>query len=37
MVDEWLGLFDDSIFNNSTLDRRANAGYQIDIEGNSKR
>ena len=26
-VEEWLGLFDDSILGNSALDRLANAGY----------
>jgi len=36
-VDEWLGLFDDPILGNSALDRLANAGYQIAIEGNSYR
>ena len=34
-VDEWLGLFDDSILGNSALDRLANASYQIVIEGQS--
>jgi DNA replication protein DnaC len=28
-VDEWLGLFDDPILGNSTLDRLANTSYQI--------
>ena len=32
-VDEWLSLFDDPILGNSTLDRLANASYQIVIEG----
>ena len=36
-VDEWLGLFDDSILGNSALDRLANASYQIVIEGDSYR
>lgn len=36
-VDEWLGLFDDSILGNSALDRLANASYQIIIEGTSYR
>jgi len=36
-VDEWLGLFDDSILGNSALDRLANASYQIVIEGTSYR
>ena len=36
-MDEWLGLFDDPIFGNSTLDRLANARYQIVIEGSSCR
>ena len=36
-VDEWLGLFDDPILGNSTLDRLANASYQIVIEGSSYR
>ena len=27
-VDEWLGLFDDSILGNSALDRLANASYR---------
>ena len=36
-VDEWLGLFDDSILGNSALDRLANASYQIVIEGQSYR
>ena len=36
-VDEWLGLFDDSILGNSALDRLANASYQIVIEGASYR
>ena len=35
--DEWLGLFDDPILGNSTLDRLANASYQIVIEGTSYR
>ena len=36
-VEEWLGLFDDPILGNSALDRLANAGYQIVIEGESYR
>ncbi len=36
-VDEWLGLFDDSILGNSALDRLANASYQIVLEGTSYR
>ena len=36
-VDEWLSLFDDPILGNSTLDRLANASYQIVIEGASYR
>jgi len=36
-VDEWLGLFDDSILGNSALDRLANASYQIVMEGASYR
>lgn len=36
-VEEWLGLFDDSILGNSALDRLANASYQIVIEGTSYR
>jgi len=36
-VDEWLGLFDNSILGNSALDRLANASYQIVIEGTSYR
>ena len=36
-VEEWLGLFDDSILGNSALDRLANASYQIVIEGASYR
>ena len=32
-VEEWLSLFDDPILGNSTLDRLANASYQIVIEG----
>jgi DNA replication protein DnaC len=36
-VEEWLGLFDDSILGNSALDRLANASYQIIIEGASYR
>ena len=36
-VEEWLGLFDDPILGNSTLDRLANASYQIIIEGTSYR
>ena len=36
-VEEWLSLFDDSILGNSTLDRLANASYQIVIEGSSYR
>lgn len=36
-VEEWLGLFDDSILGNSALDRLANASYQITIEGASYR
>ena len=36
-VDEWLSLFDDPILGNSALDRLANAGYQIIIEGTSYR
>jgi DNA replication protein DnaC len=36
-VEEWLGLFDDSILGNSALDRLANASYQIVMEGASYR
>ena len=36
-VDEWLGLFEDPILGNSTLDRLGNASYQIVIEGGSYR
>ncbi len=36
-VDEWLGLFDDPILGNIALNRLANAGYQIIIEGTSYR
>ena len=36
-VEEWLGLFDDSILGNSALDRLANASYQIVIDGTSYR
>jgi len=36
-VDEWLGLFDDPILGNSALDRLANPGYRIVIEGESYR
>ena len=36
-VDEWLNLFDDPILGNSALDRLANTGYQISIEGSSDR
>ena len=36
-VDEWLGLFEDPILDNSALDRPANASYQIVIEGGSYR
>ena len=36
-VDEWLGLFDDPVLGNSTLDRLANASYQIVIQGDSYR
>ena len=36
-VDEWLSLFDDPILGNSALDRPANAGYQIVMEGSSYR
>jgi len=36
-VEEWLGLFDDSILGNSALDRLANTGYQNVIEGPSYR
>jgi DNA replication protein DnaC len=36
-VEEWLGLFDDSILGNSALDRLANSSYQIVIEGPSYR
>ena len=36
-VEEWLSLFDDPILGNSTLDRLANASYQIVIEGSSYR
>jgi DNA replication protein DnaC len=36
-VEEWLGLFDDSILGNSALDRLANASYQMVIEGTSYR
>ena len=32
-VEEWLGLIEDPILDNSTLDRLAVAGYQIVIEG----
>ena len=34
---EWLGLFEGPILGNSALDRLANAGYQIVIEGSSYR
>ena len=37
VVDEWLGLFDDSILGNRVLDRLTNASYQIIIEGTSYR
>ena len=36
-VAEWLSLFDDPILGNSTLDRLANASYQIVIKGSSYR
>ncbi|MEI6186537.1 MAG: IS21-like element helper ATPase IstB [Dehalococcoidia bacterium] len=36
-IDEWLGLFDDAVLGNSALDRLANAGYQITIDGTSYR
>ena len=36
-VDEWLGLFEDPILGNSTLDRLANASHQIVIKGSSYR
>jgi len=36
-VEEWLGLFEDSILGNSALDRLANSSYQIIIEGASYR
>ena len=36
-VGEWLSLFNDPILSNSTLDRLANAGYQIVIEGSRYR
>jgi DNA replication protein DnaC len=36
-VDEWLGLFEDSVLGNSALDRLANASYQITIDGTSYR
>ena len=36
-VEEWLSLFDDPILGNSALDRLANAGFQIVIEGASYR
>ena len=36
-VEEWLSLFDDSIRGNSSLDRLANASFQIVIEGASYR
>jgi len=36
-VDEWLGLFADSVLGNSALERLANASYQIVIEGTSYR
>ena len=36
-IDEWLGLFDDSILGNSALDRLANASHQVVIEGTSYR
>ena len=34
---EWLSLFDNPMLGNSTLDRLANASYQIVIEGSSYR
>lgn len=36
-VDEWLGLFDDSILGNSALDRLAHSAHQIVLEGPSYR
>jgi DNA replication protein DnaC len=36
-VDEWLGLFEDSVLGNSALDRLANASYQVTIDGTSYR
>ena len=36
-VEEWLGLFEDPILENSALDRLANARYQIVIEESSYR
>ena len=36
-VDEWLSLFDDPILGNNSLDRLANANYQIVIERASYR
>ena len=36
-MDEWLGLFDDPVLENSALDRLANASYQIVTEGQSYR
>ena len=36
-VDEWLGLFDNPILGNSSLDRLANAAHQLVIEGPSYR
>ena len=35
--EEWLGLFDDPILDNSALGRLANAGHQIVIESTSYR
>ena len=36
-VEEWLSLFNDPIIGNSALDRLANAGFQIVIEGSRYR
>ena len=36
-VDEWLSLFDGPILGNGALNRLANVGYQIVIEGTSYR
>lgn len=36
-IAEWLGLFDDPILDNSARNRRADADYQIGIDGESYR